>query len=113
MASPRPPMPPVTSATRFLLSAIASSWTRWSMPLQRKTLALDRQRHAHAATDAQRREPFLRVAPRHLIEQRDQHAAARRADRMTERDGAAVDVDAARIPAHLLVDRASLRRERL
>ena len=42
-----------------------------------------------------------------------EHARAGRADRMADRDRAAVDVDLAGIPAEVLVDRAGLRGERL
>src|ERR1043165_855276 len=73
--------------------------------------ALDAHRDAHAAADAQARDALLRVALAHLVEQRDEDAAARGADRVADRDGAAVDVDLARVPAHLVVDGARLRRE--
>ena len=39
--------------------------------------ALDRQRHAHAAADAQRRDPLLGPTALHLVQQRDEDAAAR------------------------------------
>src|SRR5438045_8008095 len=64
----------------------------------------DAHRNAHAAADAKRGETFLRVALLHLVEQRDQHAPARGADRVTERDRSAVDVDLRGIPAEILVD---------
>src|SRR5580692_5767124 len=66
---------------------------------------------AHAAADAQRGEALLYIALLHLVQQRHQHAGARRADRMAERDRAAVDVDLRGIPAEVLVDRAGLRRK--
>ena len=47
------------------------------------------------------------------MQQSHQYARARRADRVADGDGAAVDVDLRRIPAEVLVDRAGLRRERL
>jgi hypothetical protein len=37
--------------------------------------ARDRDRHTHAAADTQTREPLLRVAPEHLVQQRDEDAA--------------------------------------
>src|SRR4051812_40132516 len=99
IASPNPPMPPVTSATRCVSCAMCrSSYAFFIEPS-----ALDCQRDAHAAADAQRGEAFLRVAPAHLVQQRDEHAAAGSADGMPERNGAAVDVDPARVPAHFLV----------
>src|SRR5690349_22817616 len=70
-------------------------------------------RKAHAAADAKRGETFLRVALLHLVEQRDQHAPARGADRVTERNRPAVDVDLRGVPAEILVDGASLRGEGL
>src|SRR5229473_1217059 len=70
--------------------------------------ALHAHGDAHAAADAQRGEAFLGVAPRHLVEQRHQDAGAGCADRMPERDGAAIDVDLAGVPAEILVDRAGL-----
>src|SRR5712692_9262844 len=68
---------------------------------------------AHAAADAQRGQAFLGVALLHLVEQRNEDARAGRADRMAERDGAAVDVDLAGVPAEVLVDGAGLGGERL
>ena len=55
--------------------------------------------------------PFFHVAALHLVEQRRQHARSRGADRMPDRDGAAVDVHDRRVPAHVLVDRERLGRE--
>src|SRR5205085_6509267 len=75
--------------------------------------AFDAHRDAHAAADAQRREALFGVALLHLEQQRGQHARAGRADRMPDRDRAAVDVDLVGIPAKVLVDRAGLRGERL
>ena len=75
--------------------------------------ALHAHRNAHAAADAQRGEALLGVAPLHLVEQRHQHARAGRADRMADRDRAAVDVDLVGVPAEILVDRAGLRGEGL
>ena len=50
----------------------------------------DRERDAVAAAQAQRRDAALQVAPLQRVEQRRQHARAARADRVAERDGAAV-----------------------
>src|SRR5947199_110137 len=66
-----------------------------------------------AAADAERREPLLGVAALHLVEERDQNPRPRRADRVADGDGAAIDVDDIGVPAHFLVDRAGLRRESL
>src|SRR6476646_7254139 len=76
-------------------------------------LAFDAHCNTHAAADAERGEALLGIALLHLVEQRHQHASAGGADRMTDRDRAAVDVDLRRIPAEVLVDGASLRCERL
>src|SRR5262249_28090975 len=74
-----------------------------------RTLPLHAHRNAHAAADAERGKAFLGVALLHLVQQRHQHARAGGADRMAERDRATVDVDLRRVPAEVLVDRASLR----
>src|SRR5262249_20253322 len=63
--------------------------------------------------DAQRGEAFLGVALLHFVKERDKDAPARGADRMPERNGAAVDIDLVGIPAEVLVDRAGLRRKGL
>src|ERR1700726_1602938 len=125
-----PRVPPVTNATRgmMLLPGIASSnrttddgrkRTDQSVSLIRRPssvlcrLSFQAHRDAHAAADAQRGEALLGVALLHLVKQRHQHAGARRADRMADGNGAAVDVDLAGVPAEVLVDGASLRGERL
>ena len=77
------------------------------------SVACNAHRNTHAAADAQRGEAFLGVALLHLEQQRGEHARAGRADRMAERDRAAVDVDLGGIPAEVLVDRAGLRGEGL
>src|SRR5213082_708380 len=76
------------------------------------SLALDREGDTHAAPDTQRRESPLGVALAHLVKQRHQDAAAGGADRVAERNGAAVHVDLGRVPAHLAIDGDGLRRER-
>src|ERR1043166_36352 len=73
--------------------------------------ALDTHGDAHAAADAERREPLLGIALLHFMQQGHEHARARCADRVTDRNGAAVDVDLGGISAEVLVDRAGLRRE--
>src|SRR5512147_3346042 len=142
IAVPMPPMPPVTYAT-FAISVsvvISPSYTRRCVSHmhsgefldQRGRLGTARRRpryicklslslhckgDAHAATDAKRRESLLRVASLHFVQQRDQHAAARSADRVTERDGTAVDVDLVLVgrlvQAEVLVHGTGLRRESL
>ena len=73
---------------------------------------LDRHRHSHAAADAQRREPRRRPAALHFVQQRDDDARAGAADRMAERDRAAVDVQLLRGDRHVLQHREHLRGER-
>src|SRR5262245_47660050 len=101
-----PRVPPVTIATR---PAIVSSQvvraqetnTRPGASLisircrRRAPLAFHAHSNAHAAADAQRREALLGAALLHLEQQGREHAGARSADRMAERDRAAVDVDLA------------------
>src|SRR3954451_22591570 len=78
IASPNPPMPPVMSATRCRSAIRVSS----EGPIAVTASTLDCERHAHAAADAKRCQAFLRVAALHLVKQRDEHTAARRADGM-------------------------------
>src|SRR3546814_5328211 len=68
--------------------------------LFRSSLALDAHGDAHAAADAQRNETLAGVAPLHLVEQRRQHPRARRADRVADGDGPAIDVDDVRSEEH-------------
>src|SRR5581483_9259017 len=59
---------------------------------RRKGLDLDEQRVALAAAGADRREPEPAAVPAQLVHQRPDDPAAAGADRVTEGDGAAVDV---------------------
>src|SRR5262245_3755505 len=79
----------------------------------RRLFALDHQRDALAAADAERREAEPRVPIRHGVEERHQDARAARADRMPEGDGATVDVDARLRDAQLPQHAERLRGERL
>src|SRR6185295_976899 len=128
--SPLRRMRKVTSGTvcpsRFgrVWSAMAEPWSAGSgeaaiaapaaraRPLGERS-AFDAHRDAHAAADAQARDALLRAALAHLVQQRHENAATRCADRVADRDRAAVDVDLARVPAHLVVDRAGLGGESL
>src|SRR5207253_1441093 len=78
-----------------------------------KSVPLDANRDAHAATDAERGKALLRVALLHLVDERGEDARARGADRVANGDGAAVDVDLARVPAEFFPDRDRLRRKGL
>src|SRR3954464_11919053 len=98
-------MPPVTRAMWCFSVAMLSP------PCGPTRLTFDGECYAHAPADAQRGEPALRVAALHLVQQRDQHARARCADRVADGDSATIHVDAARVPAHLLVHGARLGRE--
>src|SRR5436305_15338540 len=75
--------------------------------------ALHAHRNAHAAADAERGKAFLGIALAHLVQQGDEHPRPGRADRMSERDRAAVDVDLGGIPTKVFVHRARLRRKGL
>src|SRR5437764_2767118 len=76
-----------------------------------RSAAFDAHRNSHAAADAQRREAFLCIALLHFVEQGHEDARAGRADRMPERNRAAIDVNPVGIPAELAVDGASLCRD--
>src|SRR5215472_4712859 len=115
-----PRVPPVTTATRAMLSSLCPDVRKTNdggqcppSAIVPASLPFDAHRDAHAAADAQRGEAFLRVALLHFEEQRHQHAGAGGADRMAERDRAAIDVDLRGVPAEVLVDRTGLRGERL
>src|SRR6266404_9403813 len=71
----------------------------------------NRDSHAHAATDTKARKAFLRVTPDHFVQQGHEDSAPGSTDRMTQRDGPAVDIDLRGIPSHLTVDRDCLRRK--
>ncbi len=60
---------------------------------------LDTQCDAHAAADTQGGQALLAARPLQLVEQGGQDARARGADRVTDGDGAAVDVDPGRVEA--------------
>src|ERR1700720_3152825 len=73
--------------------------------------ALDGERNAHPATDAQRRQPALGIALLHLVQQRHEDARTRSTNWMADGDG--VDFYDVGVPSHVLVDRDRLRGERL
>src|SRR3546814_18642188 len=102
----RPPRSTRTE-TRFPYTTLFRSdrAAPWAVLLPAPYSPLDAHRDAHAAADAQGRKTLLRIVLLHLIEQGDQHARARCADRMADRDRAAVDVDLGGVPAHFLVHR--------
>src|SRR5437667_215064 len=110
-----PPMPPETKAMRETAGMDSSRQdSRDSTGASARLrifsfLALNGEGNPHAAADAKRCQPAFRVALLHLVKKRDQDAAARRADRMSERDRAAVDVDLLGVPAHLPVNGDRLR----
>src|SRR5687767_5201052 len=106
MASPMPRVPPVTTATLAIFLSLCGLIVSCSV-------ARDGQGDAHAAPDAQGRQTFFGIALLHLMQQGNDDARARGADRMAERYVAAVDVHFRRIPAHVLVDRAGLGGEGL
>src|ERR1700682_198827 len=112
IASPMPRVPPVTTATL----AISSSLLRFLFSPSfnaRRYLPFNTHGDAHAAADAQRRQPLLGVTPAHLMKERHQHPRTRGADGMAECNGATIDVDLAGIPAQFLVHRTGLGGESL
>src|SRR5690554_4393845 len=60
---------------------------------------LDGKGHGVAAAEAERGEAVLRVARVHGVDECDEHAGAGGADRVAERDRAAIHVDAVPVPA--------------
>src|SRR4051794_16939317 len=99
MAAPMPRVPPVTNATRAIISSryhrygrrlpaiflvITNAAERRELPVS----ALEAHRDAHAAADAQRGQALLRIALLHFVQEGDQHARTRRTDRMSDGDGA-------------------------
>src|SRR5438477_12360700 len=81
------------------------------VPTANALIAGNAHRNSHAAADAQRRQALFRVAPLHLVQQRDEDPGARGADRVAERDRAAIDVELLGVEAEFLADRTGLRRE--
>lgn len=55
--------------------------------------AFQRQRDSLPAADAQRNDSLIDPVPLHRMQQTSREHSARRADRVTRRDGAAFDVD--------------------
>src|SRR5579859_5228933 len=119
MAAPMPRVPPVTIATRPDIVVLPDFPSRLvvrvaavpgdSVPPFRvagtsdaASVAGDAHGDAHAAADAQGRQPLLGITLLHFVQQRDQDPGARCADRMAERDGAAIDVDLGSVPAEVL-----------
>src|SRR5688572_16042793 len=105
-----PPMPPETNTMRWITGRLRSRQASSCAASIKSSfissfLAFNCEGDPHAAPDAQRSEAAFRVALLHFVEERHQHARAARADRMTERDRAAVDVHLLRVPAHLAIHR--------
>src|SRR5687767_4666410 len=68
---------------------------------------------ALTAADAGGGQAALQATAAELQREREQQPGAGHAERMSERDGAAVDVDPVAVQAELLLDRQVLRRKRL
>src|SRR4051812_22719655 len=81
----------------FLLAGV--KWVR-ALP----NLTLDAHGDAHAAADAERHQSLFGIALRHFIEQGGQYARTRSADRVADRDRAAVDVNDVGVPAQFLAN---------
>src|SRR5262245_6049722 len=108
----------VRKSTRFLGSSFttrvpsARVWTREFTGVSRAGV-LDQDRDALAAADAGRGDAEALLAAPELQEERQDQARAGRAERVPERDRAAVDVDLVAVEAELLLDAEVLRREGL
>src|SRR5215204_1007276 len=76
------------SANRAFSSQVSSSYYCRELILQ----VLEDPGRPHTAADAHGDEAVLRAAPLHLVDQLDRELGARRAHRVAERYGAAVDV---------------------
>src|SRR2546430_1037391 len=74
---------------------------------------IDPRRGPRAAADAERREAVALLALAQLVRGREREPCARRAERMAERDRAAVHVRLLAIEAEVLLDGEVLRRKRL
>src|SRR5690606_5215499 len=124
MAAPIPRDPPVTSATLdiALLPLAGNQAAGGCMRLPFDLLSLPDPEpvralahpfhahgHAHAASDAQGRKPLPCAAALHLEDNRVENARAQSPDRTADGNGADVDFDDFGVPAHVLVDGASLR----
>src|SRR4051812_16454317 len=90
IAVPMPPMPPVTYATLFWLIVVLLDM---GLVLVLRSHAFDGEGNPHAAADAQRSDALLGLAALHLVQERDEDAAAGRTDGVPDRDRTAVDVD--------------------
>src|ERR1044072_9426155 len=90
-----------------------SAWARARARASIGSIPLDAEGDAHAAADTQGGEALLGVALLHFVEKGGEDAGARGADRVADRDRAAVDVDLVGVPAELLADRERLGGERL
>src|SRR5664279_2977753 len=97
------PINPQPSTPTFLISIIAS------LRLQ----ILHDHGNALPAADAGGREPIARLSPSQFIEQRDQQARTAGAQRMPQRNGAAVHVGLRRIEAEFFHHGQALRCEGL
>src|SRR5262249_62086254 len=73
----------------------------------------DDRRDPLTEADAHRLQTKALVGPLEVVQQRGHELGAGAAERMTERDGAAVDVDAAHVWMQLALPRQDDRRERL
>ena len=84
-----------------------------SRPVRLAGVYLEQSRRAHAAADAHRHEPSAAAALAELVHELRRELRAGRAERMTERDRAAVDVHLLFVEPEIAHDGHDLRRERL
>src|SRR5688572_188506 len=73
--------------------------------------SFDRQSYSIAAAEAERGDAAFEIPLLQGIDQRGQDARAAGADRVAERDGAAIDVHSGRVDPELLDHREQLDRE--
>src|SRR5690242_14960017 len=89
----------------------SKSFTSSKRPKRSK--CFDDSRDALASADAGARHPELLLPPAQLVQERVRDACAARAERVSERDGPAVGIEARRVEVQFVHAREHLRGERL
>src|SRR5262249_22210676 len=102
-----------TAARAITATARTTRMAQLCGPDVSRVLALEQRRLALADTDAQRGQPVPAAAPAQLVEHRHAEARPAHAQRMAQREGAAVQVHPLRVETQLADDGQALRRERL
>src|SRR5262249_19032071 len=111
--APAPPVCRIGTETTPCPRSGSYSCARRAKTVPPSARRLDLERDAEPAADAQRREAARRAPLLHFMEERDQDARAGRADRVAERDRAAVHVQPVTRELELAVAREDLGREGL